>query len=584
MSTPTADETESTETGAATSVDAADRLAYLERYPGAAQLVRFCFLVAFGALGIGGLFGLVQALHRTGVYRGIISSGDYYSVLTAHGVMLVLVFTTFFIVGIFIWAVTRSLERSLYSTRLSWVAVGLMFVGTVMAAVPILAGLTPIDMSAAVLFTFYPPLQASPLFYIGAALIIVGSWIAGANYFLTYWDWRKDNAGERIPLQTFMVLTTFIMWYVSSIGVAVEVVAFLIPWSLGFISQVDPLTMRTLFWYFGHPVVYFWLLPAYLVWYTVLPKLAGGRLFSDPLARVVFVLFVILSTPVGFHHQYVDPGIPEGFKMIAMTNTMMLLLPSLLTAFTVVASLEHAARQRGVTSRLTWLKDLPWENPAFSGAALAGLLFAAGGFSGMINAGMNINYLIHNTLWVPGHFHLTVGTAFALTAMAVSYWLVPQITGKRLKHRTIAALQPFVWFVGMVLMSNAMHRAGLAGVPRRTAEPEFNIVSESFQGVIGSYTEMRWQIAIGGTLLTVSLLLFLFVMATTWLGQRGGQLEVNGHLPDPLSGAEHSPRVLDNLKFWLVIAVVLVALAYSLPLFDMLSDGILAPGSSPVPV
>ena len=329
MSTPTADETGSTETGTATSVDAADRLAYLERYPGAAQLVRFCFLVAFGALGVGGVFGLVQALHRTGIYRGLISSGDYYSVLTAHGVMLVLVFTTFFIVGIFIWAVTRSLERSLYSTRLSWVAVGLMFVGTVMAAVPILAGLTPIDMSAAVLFTFYPPLQASPLFYIGAALIIVGSWIAGANYFLTYWDWRKDNAGERIPLQTFMVLTTFIMWYVSSVGVAVEVVAFLIPWSLGFISQVDPLTMRTLFWYFGHPVVYFWLLPAYLVWYTVLPKLAGGRLFSDPLARVVFVLFVILSTPVGFHHQYVDPGIPEGFKMIAMTNTKKFVFPRL---------------------------------------------------------------------------------------------------------------------------------------------------------------------------------------------------------------------------------------------------------------
>jgi cytochrome c oxidase subunit 1 len=267
-----------------------------------------------------------------------------------------------------------------------------------------------------------------------------------------------------------------------------------------------------------------------------------------------------------------------------MTNTMMLLLPSLLTAFTVVASLEHAARQRGIRSRLTWLKDLPWENPAFSGSALAGLLFAAGGFSGMINAGMNINYLIHNTLWVPGHFHLTVGTAFALTAMSVSYWLVPQVTGKRLKHRTIAALQPFIWFIGMVLMSNAMHRAGLAGVPRRTAEPEFNVVDVAFEGVLGGYAEMRWQIAAGGVLLTVSLLLFLYVMATTWLGRRGGQLDVNGAIPEPLSGAEHSPRVLDNLKLWLAIAVVLVVLAYSLPLFDMVADGIFAPGSPARPV
>ncbi len=59
------------------------------------------------------------------------------------------------------------------------------------------------------------------------------------------------------------------------------------------------------------------------------------------------------------------------------------------------------------------LKALPWGNPAFAGCALAGMMFAAGGFSGIINAGMNINSLIHNTLWVPGHFHLTVGTASA---------------------------------------------------------------------------------------------------------------------------------------------------------------------------
>ncbi|MFB6151932.1 MAG: b(o/a)3-type cytochrome-c oxidase subunit 1 [Haloarculaceae archaeon] len=594
MSTPPADDAETdaapgtgtgTGTGGATSVDAENRLAFLERYPGVAQLVRAFFLVAFGALGVGGLFGLVQALHRTGVYRGLISSGDYYTVLTGHGVLLALVFTTFFIAGLFFWAVTRSLERRPYSMRLAWTAFWLMLLGTVMAAVTILAGFVPAwGISADVLFTFYPPLQANPLFYVGAALLIVGSWLAGANYFLSYREWRRDNPGERIPLQTFMVLTTMLMWYLSSIGVAVEVVVFLIPWSLGIFPEVDSLTMRTLFWYFGHPVVYFWLLPAYVVWYTIMPKLAGGRLFSDPLARVVFVLFLLLSTPTGFHHQYLDPGIPEGFKFIAMTNTMMLLLPSLLTAFTVVASIEHGARQRGGSGRLGWLTSLPWDRPAFSGCALAGLMFAAGGFSGMINAGMNINYLIHNTLWVPGHFHLTVGTAFALTVMAVSYWLVPQITGKELRHRTLAAVQPFLWFIGMVLMSNAMHRAGLAGVPRRTAEPEFNVASANFDTVVGSYGEMRLQIAVGGVLLFVSLALFLYVMATTWLARRGERLSVNGHIPEPLSGAENGPRVLDNLKLWFAIAVVLVALAYTLPLVEMFSNGVFWPGSSPIPV
>jgi cytochrome c oxidase subunit 1 len=558
-------------------------MTFVNDYPSEARIVRLNFLVAFAALGIGGLFGLVQALHRTGIYRGFVSSADYYTVLTGHGVLLALVFTTFFIAGLFTWGVTDSLDRPLPSTTFSMAWFLTMLVGTLLATVAILGGLFSLgDLSADVLFTFYAPMKAHPIFYIGAALLVVGSWLAGLDWFRSFWAWRSAHPGERIPLRTFMVLTTMLMWYLATLGVAVEVVVFLIPWSLGLIDTVDPLLTRTLFWFFGHPVVYFWLMPAYFVWYGLLPKLSGGRLFSDPLARVVFILFVLLSTPVGFHHQYVDPGIPEGFKFIAMTNTMFLLLPSLLTAFTVVASMEHGARQRGGTGRLGWLRALPWDSPAFAGTALAGLMFAAGGFSGMINAGMNINYLVHNTLWVPGHFHLTVGTAAALTFMAITYWLFPQVSGKELKLKTLAVIQPYLWFFGMTLMSNAMHRAGIAGVPRRTAEPQYQNVD--FTGVVGGIAEMRLQIAVGGTLLFVSLLLFLAVVAATWASRPVEQISVNSHVPPALSGPENSPVVLDNLKVWFAIAVVLVILAYALPLWGLVSDGILTPGSPPIPV
>jgi len=559
------------------------RRAFVDRFPEEARIVRWCYAVAFGALAVGGLFGLIQALHRTGYFRGFVDSTEYYTVLTGHGVLLALVFTTFFIAGLFVWAVTRSLDRPINS-RLTPIWFWTMFVGTVLAGAAILGGFFPeFGIEANVLFTFYAPMAAHPIFYVGAALIIVGSWIAGANYFIAYRRWRTEHPDERIPLQTFMVLMTMLMWYLSSIGVAAEVVLFLIPWSLGLIGQVDPLLTRTLFWYFGHPVVYFWLLPAYVVWYTVLPKLAGGRLFSDPLARVVFVLFLLLSTPTGFHHQYTDPGIPEGFKFVAMTNTMFLLLPSLMTAFTVVASMEHGARQRGGEGYLNWLRKLPWDDPAFVGIALSGLMFAAGGFSGMVNAGMNINYLIHNTLWVPGHFHLTVGTAFALTAMAVTYWLFPQVSGKRLRYRTLALVQPYLWFVGMTLMSNAMHRAGLAGVPRRTAEPQYeNVV---FESVLGGVAEMGLQIAIGGTLLFVSLVLFLVVIGATWLAAgRNERIEVNGEIPPPLSGPEEGPAILDDLRVWALIAIVLVVLTYAFPLWSMIANGVFAPGSPPIPV
>jgi len=553
---------------------------FVDKFPQEARVVRAALLSSFFALTLGAVFGIVQTLHRTDVAR-IIPSTDYYTVLTAHGVFMVISFTIFFLVGLFTWAVTRSLDRPLIDIRITWTWYAIMAVGMTMTGVSILAGFFPaLDMSADVLFTFYAPLQAHPMFYAGLAVFIVGSWIAGADWFRTFLAWKRDHPDERIPLQTFMVLTTMAMWYIASSAVAASVLIFLLPWSLGFIDQVNPTLTRTLFWFFGHPVVYFWLMPAYLLWYTVLPKIAGGRLFSDPLARVVFVLFLLLSTPVGIHHQYLDPGIAEGFKFISMTNTMFLLLPSLLTAFTVVASVEYGARQRGGTGLLGWLTDLPWRDPAFTGMMLAGLMFAAGGFSGMVNAGMNINYMIHNTIWVPGHFHLTVGTAVALTFMAATYWIWPQISNKPIYSRSIGLFQVVVWFIGMALMSNAMHAQGIMGVPRRTAEPEYS--GFEYATMFGGFEELNVQIAIGGTLLFVSTVLFIGNLVLTM-----GNPKVSGlaeSLPPALSGPNDAPKVLDSLRLWVGIALTLVVLAYALPLAAIINrGGLLGPGVGTYP-
>src|SRR5699024_11422146 len=69
-----------------------------------------------------------------------------------------------------------------------------------------------------------------------------------------------------------------------------------------------------LFWSFGHTLVNVWYLTAVSAWYVAMPKIIGGRQFSDTLARVVVFMLVILNIPGGFHHQIVDPGFSEGLK------------------------------------------------------------------------------------------------------------------------------------------------------------------------------------------------------------------------------------------------------------------------------
>jgi cytochrome c oxidase subunit 1 len=541
---------------------------FAERYPQEAKFVRLLLGSAFVALLIGGAMGTIQALHRTG-YLEIVTDQTYYTVLTLHGVSLVLLFTIYFLVGFFQWAVTDSLDRGVENIWFTRLWYGMMTLGSVLAAAAILGGFTgEVELSADVLYTFYAPLEAHPLFYAGLAMFIVGTWLAGVDWFRSWYNWKQNHAGERTPLRTFMVLTTMLMWYLATIGVAAAVLLFLLPWSLGLVESVNPLLTRTLFWFFGHPVVYFWLMPVYILWYTILPKLAGGQLFSDPLARIVFVLFLILSVPTGIHHQYLDPGIAEGFKFLAMSNTMFLLLPSLLTAFTVVASIEHGARQRGGTGYVRWLGALPWRKPAFTGMALAGLMFAAAGFSGMVNAGMNLNYLVHNTLWVPGHFHLTVGTAVALSFMAATYWFLPKITGREIFSRRLGLAQVLTWFVGMALMSNAMHRAGVGGVPRRTADPTYAF---EFQSALGNINELNLQIALGGVVLTLSLVLFFVHLVLSWFPITSTTPAQRDTIPPALSGPEHAPKVLENFRLWTGIALALVVLTYVLPIAAIVS-------------
>ncbi|MCL6431560.1 MAG: cbb3-type cytochrome c oxidase subunit I, partial [Anaerolineae bacterium] len=92
--------------------------------------------------------------------------------------------------------------------------------------------------------------------------------------------------------------------------------------------------------------------------------------FSDPMARTAFILFLLLSTPVGLHHQFTDPGISPNWKLVHAFVTFAVFFPSLLTFFNVVASLEDAGRARGGTGWLGWIMRLPWGDPALVPLAL----------------------------------------------------------------------------------------------------------------------------------------------------------------------------------------------------------------------
>jgi cytochrome c oxidase subunit 1 len=423
-----------------------------------------------------------------------------------------------------------------------------MLGGLATAAVPLMGD------AASVMFTFYPPMKAHWAFYVGLTLVVVGTWLVMLNLTMTVRAWWRTHPGRRTPLPAFMALTTFTMWTIASLGLAAEMVFLLIPWSLGLIAGTDALLARVLFWFTGHPIVYFWLLPAYISWYTLAPRQAGGRLFSDPLARTAFILFLVLSTPLGFHHQYADPGIHRNWKLVHAFLTFAVFFPSLLTFFNVTASLESGARARGGRGWFAWFGKLPWGDPSLAAQVWAMLLFTFGGVGGLINASYNLNMIVHNTAWIPGHLHLTVGSAVTLTYIGITYWLVPYLTGHALWSRRLALAQVWTWAVGMVIFSHALHNLGVLGAPRRTPLGA------------ASYVQPEWRhdmlmTGIGGSILFVSAMLYFANLVLTAVRSRAPAPAVPA-FTEAMSGPDHSPAILDRWKPWLVIAAILILVAY----------------------
>jgi cytochrome c oxidase subunit 1 len=176
---------------------------------------RVAIIVAFIALLLGGVFGVLQVVARTpywpNLYEllariGLSSSADelYYRGLTAHGVLLAVVLTTFYIVGLSAYLTPRVLGVNIKPLFLN-VGLAMMVVGTVLAAIAIVLGW------ANVLYTFYLPLVGHPFFYLGAALLVLGSWVFAAGVFLAFLEWRRANPGLGIPVPFFGILTAFIL-------------------------------------------------------------------------------------------------------------------------------------------------------------------------------------------------------------------------------------------------------------------------------------------------------------------------------------------------------------------------------------
>ncbi|MBV7530453.1 cbb3-type cytochrome c oxidase subunit I [Chitinophaga sp. sic0106] len=518
-------------------------------------------------LTVGIYHGLMQVIYRAGViHQSSVAKLDYYQGLTLHGVINAVVLTTFFAVAFGHATIAFYLKKE-PNKKATALSMWLMVIGTLLAAAAMLAG------KASVLYTFYPPLKAHPAFYIGTAMLIIGSWVAFFDWVTIYLKWKKENPETNTPLAIIGTLVNFTIWFVCTTAVAYEVLVLLVPWSLGHTPTVNVPLARTLFWFFGHALVYFWLLPSYIMFYTMLPKLAGGKLYSATAGRIAFFIFLLLSIPIGVHHQFGDPSIGRGVKLSQSLLTFGVALPSFITAFTLAASLEYAARKRGATGLYNWIWKLPFfrKDVFLFGYLINGLiLFIFGGLTGLVLASYSLNNVVHNTAFIPGHFHMTVAGPVFLAILGMSIFLLQQLTGKKIFLPTINAIVPYLWTVGVIIFSSGLMWGGLMGEPRRTnlGLTYLNPASDQYHPywVISSMLGLA-----GGGIMFVAGFLYFISFFGTLFSKRSTEPLLDLPESEPLHEEKRIP-VLDTFKPWLAIMALIIFLTYLPAISDALNN------------
>jgi cytochrome c oxidase subunit 1 len=400
--------------------------------------------------------------------------------------------------------------------------------------------------------------MASGWYYGGAFLLIGGSMIWVVVMILNMSAWKRDHPGRPVPLPMFAITATAILWAWAAAGVLLELVGILLPRAFGWSDLIDAALGRTLFSVTLHAIVYFWLMPAYIAFYTLVPQAAGGRLYSDSMGRLAFIMLFVFSLPVGLHHLFMDPEHGSGFKFLQSSLTFLVVLPTLLTVFSTCASLEIAGRVRGGRGLLGWIPALPWDEPMVLAVGLSLVMLGLGGFGGLINMSYAMNAMIHNTSWVTAHFHLIFGGAVVIMYFAIAYEMWPRITGRPLRSKGLARAQLWLWFWGMLITTIPWHISGLMGQPRRVAAFDY---ADPLIARMGPLVIIS---VIGGVILLSSAILLIVILVRSHFGARA-QAESLAYAV-AVNPPERVPSALNGFGLWNAIVAVLMVLAYGYPI------------------
>jgi cytochrome c oxidase subunit 1 len=181
-----------------------------------------------------------------------------------------------------------------------------------------------------------------------------------------------------------------------------------------------------------------------------------------------------------------------------------------------------------------------------------------------------MNAVVHNTSWLPAHFHLTVAGPTFLGILGMSLYLSLGLLGKECASPRAAVAVPYLWTLGVFTFSAGLFYGGLRGVPRRTN------LGMSFLDPTSDAYRPDWRIgenvgAVGGCLMGLAVVLFFYVLVRSLLAPRSEQAADSFALPESAAYHDEEVGAVRNFAPWIAAGIIAILISYVPPLVQVLN-------------
>ena len=496
---------------------------------GIQYLVLVLIMLSFGGLG--------ALLIRTELIQPgakAFSTATYNTVVTMHGMLMILATITFFIgpFGNFIVPIMLG-ARDMAFPRLNALSFALLIPSlTMFAFIPFLGLQYTNGVGGGVQtgWTVLGPIAdqtGAGMTALACSVILFGlSSILGAvNVISTIITMRAPGMRwTRMPMTVWGIFGAALLAAIGTSSFAVDLLMILMDRVFGtsfFYASTGGNAVgagggsawlsQNLFWFFGHPEVYLIVLPAFGIVCDVIAVFSRKPLYGYKMAILGILGVTVLSFLVWAHHEFVSGWAPE-LRFWYMATTELISVPTGLVFLVALGTL--------------WRGRIWVTVPMLFGIAFL-WNFVIGGLTGVYLSDVPADVQLHGGMFVTAHFHYTIVGGALMGFFAAVYFWFPKMTGRMLDER-LGWISFWLIQVGFNVAFLSMFVAGLQGMPRRVADydPQFagpNLVTSLFAYVL-----------IAGVALTFYNIVVSWIGGTKAVANPWGALSLEWQTPTPV--------------------------------------------------